>query len=167
MSYWNSANTMSYSWVRHRPSRLHPIEVWRLLDSAIQTAPLPEPASNPKRFRRRVLGILPQDRAKADARANPEPSAPLVDSMEALLEGTELAEILVLSHLPDSRRRLRRQKTQSQQESTEPVNEKPVEILCKPRPGYMHGPRKIRIDGDVFAACFGYVIRRIARTRRD
>src|SRR5262249_5359909 len=30
--------------------------------------------------------------------------------MEALLEGPELAEILVLSHLPDSRRRLRRQK---------------------------------------------------------
>jgi hypothetical protein len=30
--------------------------------------------------------------------------------MEALPEGHELAEILVLSHLPDSRRRLKRQK---------------------------------------------------------
>jgi TonB family protein len=38
---------------------------------------------------------------------------------------------------------------QSPQKSAEPVNEKPVEILSKPRPDYTDEARKMRIEGEV------------------
>src|SRR5262245_1684392 len=94
----------------HRPFPLHPVEMSRLLDSAIRAATSAEQAVKPKRYPLLVLEMLPEDRAKADVPANPERSALLVDSMWALPEGPELAEIPVLWHPLDLRRRLRRQK---------------------------------------------------------